>query len=110
MVAEGKSRFQFVQADLFILLTIVSVTLGLIWGSTAEINVVWTRILFTLYLFFTALLFGTVPWSKFSHMFYKPVASFQKHMSEEDDSRDNLPTPSNYPESLGSVRRIPRNY
>tara|TARA_B100000029_G_scaffold494718_2_gene558844 strand:- start:793 stop:1569 length:777 start_codon:yes stop_codon:yes gene_type:complete len=110
VVAEGKSRFQFVQADLFILLTIVSVTLGLIWGSTAEINAVWTRILFTLYLFFTALLFGTVPWSKFSHMFYKPVASFQKHMSEEDDSRDNLPTPSNYPESLGSVRRIPRNY
>ena len=110
VVAEGKSRFQFVQADLFILLTLTSVTLGLIWGCTAEIDAIWTRILFTLYLFFTALLFGTVPWSKFSHMFYKPVASFQKHISQEDGSRDNLPPPISISELLGSVRRVPRNY
>ena len=37
-----------------------------------------------LYLIATTVLFGSVPWSKFSHMFYKPAAAFQKRVAEAD--------------------------
>ncbi len=36
-------------------------------------------------------LFGTVLWSKFAHMFFKPAAAFQKKVAVADGSRDKLP-------------------
>jgi len=36
-------------------------------------------------------LFGTVFWSKFAHMFFKPAAAFQKKIIMADGSRENLP-------------------
>ena len=56
-------------------------TLGLIWawlqtaGSTD-----WATVFLALYLIATTALFGSVPWSKFSHMFFKPAAAFQKRV------------------------------
>jgi len=55
-------------------------------------------------------LFGSVPWSKFSHMFYKPAAAFQKRMENANGSRSNLPAPADKPETLGSARQQPRHY
>ena len=63
-----------------------------------------------LYLIATTVLFGSVPWSKFSHMFFKPAAAFQKRVEEANGSRSNLPAPADKPEVFGSARREPRHY
>jgi len=55
-------------------------------------------------------LFGSVPWSKFSHMFYKPAAAFQKRIEEANGSRANLPPPADKPATLGSARTQPSHY
>jgi len=39
-------------------------------------------------------LFGSVPWSKFSHMFFKPAAAFQKRVAVANGTLDNLPPPA----------------
>jgi hypothetical protein len=36
-------------------------------------------------------LFGSVLWSKFAHMFFKPAAAYQKRITRADGSRENLP-------------------
>jgi hypothetical protein len=64
----------------------------------------------TLYLIATTVLFGSVPWSKFSHMFYKPAAAFQKRLERANGSRRNMPAPTNSPATFGSGRRQPRHY
>jgi hypothetical protein len=109
-VAEGNSPFRVIRADLFILSLLASVTLGLIWGCMQATGHSWTNLLFGLYLIATTVLFGSIPWSKFSHMFYKPAAALQKRITEADGSRSNLPTPADKPEVYGSARRLPRQY
>jgi hypothetical protein len=110
VAAEGNSPFRVVRADLFILSLLASVTLGLIWGCMQVTGNSWTNLLFGLYLIATTVLFGSVPWSKFSHMFYKPAAALQKRITEADGSRSNLPAPADKPEVFGSARQLPRNY
>ena len=110
VVAEGNSPFRVVRADLFILSLLASVTLGLIWGCMQATGHSWTNLLFGLYLIATTVLFGSIPWSKFSHMFYKPAAALQKRITEADGSRSNLPAPADKPEVFGSARRSPRHY
>ena len=110
VVAEGNSPFRVVRADLFILSLLASVTLGLIWGCMQVTGHSWTNLLFGLYLITTTVLFGSVPWSKFSHMFYKPAAALEKRITEADGSRSNLPAPADKPEIFGSARQLPRNY
>ena len=111
VVAEGHSVFRLVRADLFIVSLLVSVTLGLIWayvqttGNTALANV-----FLALYLLATTVLFGSIPWSKFSHMFFKPAAAFQKRVEEANGWRSNLPAPADSPEIYGSARQQPRNF
>ena len=56
------------------------------------------------------MLFASVPWSKFSHMFFKPAAAFQKRVEEAGGSRANLPAPADKPEIFGSARERPRHY
>ena len=110
VAAEGNSPFRVVRADLFILSLLASVTLGLIWGCMQATDHSWTNLLFGLYLIATTVLFGSVPWSKFSHMFYKPAAALEKRITEADGSRSNLPAPADKPEIFGSARQLPRNY
>jgi len=110
VAAEGNSPFRVVRADLFILSLLASVTLGLIWGCMQATGHSWTNLLFGLYLIATTVLFGSVPWSKFSHMFYKPAAALEKRITEADGSRSNLPAPADKPEIFGSARQLPRNY
>ena len=110
VVAEGNSPFRIVRADLFILSLLASVTLGLVWAYLQATGNSWTTVFVGLYLIATTVLFGSVPWSKFSHMFYKPAAAFQKRVEEANGSRSNLPGPADKPEIFGSARRQPRHY
>ena len=89
--AEGKSPFRLMKADLFILSLLASVTTGLIWAYLQAKGSGWSTIFLGAYLIATTVLFGGVPWSKFSHMFFKPAAAFQKRVAKADGSRDNLP-------------------
>jgi hypothetical protein len=104
VAAEGHSPFRIVRADLFILSLLASATLGLIWA------IVGTSLFLGLYLIATTVLFGSVPWSKFSHMFFKPAAAFQKRVENANGSRSNLPAPADKPEIFGSARQLPRHY
>lgn len=91
---EGRSPFCLRRADLFIGSLLASVLFALLWaltqamGSTAA---AW--LCFGLYVFFNTLLFVSVPWSKFAHMFYKPVVAFQKRV-EEASGASTLPAPT----------------
>lgn len=111
VAAEGNSPFRIVHADLFILSLLASVTLGLVWSLLQAVGASWwTNLFFGLYVIATTVLFGSIPWSKFAHMFYKPAAAFQKRVAEADGSRSNLPPPADKPETFGSARRLPQNY
>jgi len=108
--AEGHSPFRLVQADLFIAALLKSVALGLIWSYLQSIGSPWANVFLALYLIATTVLFASVPWSKFSHMFYKPAAAFQKRMEEAGGTHKNLPSPAAKPETFGSAREAPRHY
>ena len=88
VAAEGHSPLRFVQADIFIVSLLASVTLGLAWAATGG----GVGVLFGLYLLATTLLFGSVFWSKFAHMFFKPAAAFEKRLTRADGTAENLPT------------------
>jgi len=93
VAAEGNSPFRLVRADLFIVTLVLSTTFGLIWAwLQAEGNTIWTTVFLALYLIDTTVLFGSIPWSKFSHMFFKPAAAFEKRVSQANGSAQNLPT------------------
>lgn len=93
VAAEGNSPFRFVRADLFIVTLVLSTTFGLIWAwlQTAG-NAAWATVFLGLYLIDTTVLFASIPWSKFSHMFFKPAAAFEKRVSKANGSAQNLPT------------------
>jgi hypothetical protein len=110
VVSEGHSPFRIVRADLFILSLLASVTMGLIWASLQLAGAPWANLFLALYLIATTVLFGSVPWSKFSHMFFKPAAAFQKRVENASGSRSNLPAPAEKPEVFGSARQQPRHY
>ncbi len=94
---EGNSPFRLVRADLFVVSLLASVTLGLAWElAQATGNTVWTNVFLALYILSTTVLFVSVPWSKFSHMFYKPAAAFQNRVEEANGS-SNLPAPAESP-------------
>jgi hypothetical protein len=108
--SEGHSPFRVVRADLFVLSLLASTTLALIWSWLQETGSEWTDVALGLYLIATTVLFGSVAWSKFSHMFYKPAAAFQRRVEEAGGSLVNLPSPADRPENFGSARRQPRHY
>ena len=88
VAAEGHSPLRIVRADLFILSLLASTTLGLLWAAAGG----GVGVLFGLYILATTVLFGSVPWSKFAHMFFKPAAAFEKRISEANGTVENLPT------------------
>ena len=92
---DGDSPFHLGRADLFAGSLIASVALALVWHcvQTTYASPTATWILFGLYILFTTVLFGTVAWSKFAHMFFKPAVAFQRRVEEANGSSD-LPRPS----------------
>ena len=110
VAAEGNSPLRIVRADLFILSLLVSVTLGLLWAYMQARGAAAATVMFGLYILATTVLFGTVPWSKFAHMFFKPAAAFQKRVSYANGSRSNLPGPADQPEQFGIAREHARHY
>ncbi|HTO48469.1 MAG TPA: hypothetical protein VML91_12600 [Burkholderiales bacterium] len=110
VAAEGNSPLRIMRADLFILSLLGSVTLGLIWAFLQTRGSSGANVLFGLYIIATTVLFGSVPWSKFAHMFFKPAAAFEKRLSYANESRSNLPAPADKPELFGSAREQPRHY
>jgi hypothetical protein len=110
VAAEGNSPLRIMRADLFILSLLCSVTLGLIWAFLQTRGSSGATVLFGLYIIATTVLFGSVPWSKFAHMFFKPAAAFEKRFTYANGSRSNLPAPADKPEIFGSAREQPRHY
>ena len=110
VAAEGNPPFRVMRADLFILALLASVTLGLIWAFLQTSASSGANVFFGLYVIATTVLFGSVPWSKFAHMFFKPAAAFEKRVSYANGTRSNLPGPADKPEQFGSAREQPRHY
>jgi hypothetical protein len=110
VAAEGSSPFRVMRADLFILSLLASVTLGLIWAYAQASASSWSHVWLALYIIATTVLFGSVPWSKFAHMFFKPAAAFEKRLTYANGTRSNLPGPADKPEQFGSARTAPRHY
>jgi hypothetical protein len=94
VAAEGGTPLRVMRADLFVLSLLASVTLGLIWAYLQSSGSAWSRIVFSLYIIATTVLFAGIPWSKFAHMFFKPAAAFEKRMSRANGTAENLPTVS----------------
>lgn len=93
VAAEGVKWHKFNgRGDFFILGLLAMATFGLIWSFFQALGVTVLSVLFfALFIVSTTMLFGTVYWSKFAHMFFKPAAAFQKKVAMADGSRENLP-------------------
>jgi hypothetical protein len=113
VAAEGNPWYRVMRADLFILALLATTTFALLWSALQAADAaVWDTLFFVLFIAAATVLFGTVLWSKFAHMFFKPAAAFQKRVAEADGSRDGLPAPADKPEQfgLGIKRLAPKNY
>src|SRR5262249_13700755 len=68
---EKHSPLRLIPADLFVGSLLASVAFALLWhfAQTVAKGAAATWVLLILYIFFTTLLFVSVPWSKFAHMF-----------------------------------------
>ena len=111
VAAEGKSPFRLMRADLFIVSLVLSVTFGLVWAFVqAAGSAKWATVLLALYLIASTVLFGSVPWSKLSHMFFKPAAALQKRVADANGTRSNLPVPADAPEKYGSAVKHSHHY
>jgi len=73
------------RSDVFILSLLAMTTFALLWSITGAM------LMFGLFILSATILFSTVLWSKFAHMFFKPAAAFQKKVIWADGSRENLP-------------------
>ncbi len=93
VASEGVKWNQFNgRGDLFILGLLSMATFALLWSFTQAIGLgVISKLMFALFIISTTFLFGSVYWSKFAHMFFKPAAAFQKKVAHADGSRENLP-------------------
>jgi hypothetical protein len=87
--SEGKTWYKLAQADIFIVGLLSTSTFGLLWSATQGSTLGW--IFFALFLLSATVLFSTVLWSKFAHMFFKPAAAYQKKITRADGSQENLP-------------------
>ena len=93
VAAEGNPWYRIVRADLFVLSLTLMATFALIWSFLQSSGVAgWTTLFLGLFLIASTILFGTVLWSKFAHMFFKPAAAYQKRVTKADGSNRSLPT------------------
>jgi hypothetical protein len=111
VVAEGHPPFRFVRADLFVVALTLSVSFALVWACVqATGSTVLSTIFLALYLIGTTVLFGSIPWSKFSHMFFKPAAALEKRVAEANGTMSNLPPPADAPRKYGGGLKHARHY
>ncbi len=94
--AEGNPWYRIERADIFILSLLTTATFGLIWSYVQSKGMAvnaygWGTMSFVLFIISSTALFGSVLWSKFAHMFFKPAAAFQKRVTVADGSKENLP-------------------
>jgi hypothetical protein len=108
--AEGGSPFRLMKADLFVLSLLGSATFALVWGLLQSRDHSWAMVAFWLHVLCTTILFGSVPWSKFAHMFFKPAAAFEKRLSAANGTRANLPAPADAPKKFSKASHSTRNY
>ena len=108
--AEGNSPFRIVRADLFVGTLLESATFGLIWSWLQSSGSSWAWLFFGLHIIATTVLFASVPWSKFSHMFFKPAAAFEKRVGKANGSNSNLPEPADQPAKFGSAGQHSSHY
>lgn len=73
--------------DMFSLSLMATSVTAIGWSYTGGGTGVW----FALVILSTASLFGGVYWSKFSHMFFKPVAAYNKRVIKANGTNENLP-------------------
>jgi hypothetical protein len=86
VASEGVKWYQLNgRGDFFIVGLITMPTFGLLWSITGH------AAFFALFIAFATMLFSTVYWSKFAHMFFKPAAAYQKKCLTADGSNQNLP-------------------
>ncbi len=91
VAAEGVKWYRFNgRGDLFIVGLLATATFALLWSLTMGAGALNT-LLFVLFIASSTVLFGTVFWSKFAHMFFKPAAAYQKKCMMADGSREGLP-------------------
>ena len=83
--SEGNPWYKLVRADLFIVSLLMTTTFALLWSIIGGI------LLFAIFIVAATILFTTVLWSKFAHMFFKPAAAYQKKITKLDGSQENLP-------------------
>ncbi len=89
VASEGNSPFNIsIRRDAFSLSLMATSITALIWSYSGN-AMGWELALVVLS---TASLFGGVYWSKFSHMFFKPFAAYDKRVRKADGSAENLPT------------------
>jgi len=89
--SEGHKWYEFSRADIFIVSLLATASFGLLW-SFAQGSWAWAGwLFFVLFVLSSTSLFGTVLWSKFAHMFFKPAAAYQKKLTRADGSQENLP-------------------
>ncbi len=86
--AEGQSIFQIdLRKDIFSLGLMGTSLAALGWTYTGGGTGGW----FIFLIISTTALFGSVYWSKFSHMFFKPMAAYNKRIIEANGTNENLP-------------------
>ncbi len=113
VAAEGHPWYRVVRADLFILSLLATNTFALIWSVLQWAGAgTWATAFFWLFVLSATVLFGTVLWSKFAHMFFKPAAAYQRRVAEANGYLDDLPPPADEPAQygLGINRELPRHY
>jgi len=111
VAAEGHSPFRLVRADLFVVSLVACTTFALIWSFFQAVGAgSLAMVFYILFMIATFVLFAGIPWSKFSHMFFKPAAAMQKRVAEADGTRGNLPPPADVPELFSSVVRSSNHY
>ncbi len=90
--AEGHNWYELSRADIFIVSLLATCTFALIWSFLQSSGVsASSMVAFGLFILSATVLFSTVLWSKFAHMFFKPAAAFQKKVTKADGSMENLP-------------------
>ncbi|RRQ22974.1 adenylyl-sulfate reductase [Thiohalobacter thiocyanaticus] len=91
LFSEGVKWYNFNgRGDIFIVGLLATSTFALLWSLTMGAGALNT-LFFVLFILSATVLFGSVYWSKFAHMFFKPAAAYQKKVIYADGSRENLP-------------------
>lgn len=92
VASEGVKWYNFNgRGDIFIVSLITTGTFALLWSGTLASGGLLNVIFFVLFIVSSTMLFSTVFWSKFAHMFFKPAAAYQKRTTKADGSYENLP-------------------